>query len=130
MSNSRSFFVTSQLTLSRLQFCLPRLSFFRDMAQIRSECEAIGRRINTVESATNQVVMFGVFLLAASVLVGSFTTLLSLLSSDHITSVAERLVQLLPNNWPGAASLISLCVVVVAVLFLIARDLSKRATKP
>ncbi len=73
-------------------------------------------RVEVMEKGTNQVVMFGVYLLSASILVGAIAFILSILDSEKCLSSVEKLFQRLPNNWPQTISLVAIIVAGVLII--------------
>ena len=82
------------------------LSFFQDMAKLRTEFVEFKNRFEAVERGSNQIVMFGVYLLTASILVAAMVVLLSMVSSDDLTVKLATISRLAPKTWKGVAALV------------------------
>ena len=60
------------------------LSFFKDMTGLRFQFVEFEKRFDSVESGSKQIVMFGVYLLTASIVVGALAFLLSMMASGGV----------------------------------------------
>jgi deoxycytidine triphosphate deaminase len=85
------------------------LVFFRNVAELKSAVERqdskyseLETRISGVEAGSNQVVMFGVFLLCVTFLGAMFQTLLTAANSENIVKQIAALNDLVVSYWPGA----------------------------
>jgi deoxycytidine triphosphate deaminase len=82
------------------------LSFFEDMTNLRDQFVEFRKRFETVESGSKQIVMFGVYLLTATILVAAFVTLLSIVASDDLAGKLKTISDIAPKTWKGVASLV------------------------
>jgi len=82
------------------------LSFFRDMTSLRSNFAEFESRFATVENGSKQIVMFGVYLLTASIFVAAFVALLSMVASNDLRPKLMAIQELSPKTWKGVALLI------------------------
>ena len=71
-------------------------------------------KLDTMEKSSKQIVMFGIYLLCASMVVGASAFILSILASEKCLAHVEELFKRLPNAWPQALSLIA--IIVAAIL--------------
>jgi len=82
------------------------LSFFEDMANLRTQFMEFRNRFEAVESGNKQVVMFGVYLLTTSILVAAFVLLLTMISSADLTLKLTTISTFLPKTWRGVVALV------------------------
>ena len=82
------------------------LSFFEDMTKLRAQFLDFKDRFEAVESGSKQIVMFGVYLLTASILVAALVVLLSIVSSNDLTNKLMTISALAPKTWKGVATLV------------------------
>jgi deoxycytidine triphosphate deaminase len=106
---------------SNAQSRLGPLSFFRNLAALEQRFSQFDTRFEAVESGTRQVVMFGIYLLGASVLVAAFAAFLSLISSQTFSS---RLDILSHMTWAGSLTLLAISVAFCGLCWLIVKLLS------
>jgi len=100
---------------------LAGLVFFRNVAELKTAVERqedkhaeLETRISGVEAGSNQVVMFGVFLLCVTFLGAMFQILLSASNSDSIVKQIAALNELVVSYWPG--TIIGLIIAAFAAL--------------
>jgi len=96
------------------------LVFFKNMADIRDEALAIGKamqevernlssfsqRLQTVESGSNQIVMFGVYLMCVTFIGVLFTFLLQIASVDKSIDNIKRLHELVLSHGLGIVAVV------------------------
>ena len=82
------------------------LSFFNDMTELRVKFAEFTKRFDAVEGGSKMIVMFGVYLLTASIFVGALVVLLSMVSSNDLTVKLTTISSLAPKTWRGTATLV------------------------
>jgi hypothetical protein len=97
------------------------LSFFRDMADMKSQFHDIGTRVDVVEKGSNQVVMFGTYLLGVTFLVALLTTQFGLVSLENVRPKIDQFSQGLPHTWPGSLSLMGICATILLLPYSLAK---------
>jgi deoxycytidine triphosphate deaminase len=104
---------------------LAGLVFFRNVAELKSAVERqegkfaeLETRVSGVEAGSNQVVMFGVFLLCVTFLGAMFQILLSASNSDNIVKQIAALNELVISYWPG--TVVGLIIAAFAALGVLA----------
>jgi|HubBroStandDraft_4_1064222.scaffolds.fasta_scaffold34126_4 deoxycytidine triphosphate deaminase len=106
------------------------LSFFEDMTELRSQFVEFRKRFEAVENGSKQIVMFGVYLLTASVLVAAFVVLLSMVSSGDLTTKLMTISTLAPKTWKGVVTLIGGGIALAMVVNSIRSLVERLATIP
>lgn len=89
-----------------------------EIGSFNARLNTINVRVDTMEKATNQIVMFGVYLLSASVLVGASAFILAVLGSENTLAYVEKLFERLPDSWPQTVSLVAIVVATVLIVKL------------
>ena len=92
------------------------LVFFKDVSATMKKTDYLEDRIETIEKSTHQIVIFGVYLISASIIIAGLSYLLSLVSSDVLLLKLDKIVKVLPTIWPQTLCLI---VIVAAIGFVI-----------
>jgi len=92
------------------------LVFVKQAQHAIDQVKSLNKRIDTIEKGTTQIVMFGVYLLCASIVAGAGAFILSILSSEKCLAGVDELFERLPNNWPQAISLLALIAFVVFII--------------
>ncbi|MEQ8327792.1 MAG: hypothetical protein RIE84_14315 [Parvibaculum sp.] len=84
------------------------LVFFRKMSDVAEKMEAANRRIGEferrisgVETGSNQIVMFGIYLLCVTFLSVSFAILLSALDAETTSKKIALVSEMTVASWPG-----------------------------
>lgn len=107
------------------------LAFFeatrRQQIEAQKERKAVEDRVRDLEHelqgvsrSTDQVLVFGVFLVAVTLLVALVVVALQILQNDRAVDSLARTAEVLPNTWPAAIVVVSLAAVVLGGLVFVA----------
>jgi hypothetical protein len=92
--------------------------------------EKVEHRLKAVETGANQIVLFGIYLLAITIIAGSFFGGLSVISSKDLSDKVENLYKIIPKDWtqtiPIAAVIISAAWIFHTILKFISDVISRR----
>lgn len=101
------------------------LVFFRKMSDLAQQMsindvrmEEYNRRLSGVEAGSNQIVMFGVYLLCVTFLGVCFTILLSVVETTGLPQKITDLSNAIIYSWPGALVLILILIGIASILWM------------
>lgn len=102
------------------------LAVFEDMAQLERRVNEMSDRIHRTEATANQVVIFGVFLVAATILGVAFTFILASIASGHAIENLITAANKLDASHPWTAVILVVIVLVgIACVGATAREICR-----
>ncbi len=99
------------------------LGFFEELARVRDKVDNFEASIR----GTRDVVFFGVFLIAATLLAGLATTIILLASQQTLSARVRSITHALPSTWPQAIVAVSIVAAVTALLIALSKRVARRS---
>lgn len=103
------------------------LWFFNEMAEVREIVSKYEQRINAVHEGANQVVLFGVWLIAASLLVSAIGLVLSAIGSEAVAQGAASVMNAVPSSPLRCVTIITASLAIIVLLGMCSRMLGSIA---